>query len=167
VDAGSATDERACLRTAKPCGSGAPLQASSSRGRPKRRADDGVNKAIGPRGERGRSRKTIAWGMPDVFRCLRCEYWCAYFYYQYAHTRPRVHWAPGIPRALCLMRADDFWQSSGARRGEIASSYAGDEGHANEAGAQLMRPRNRQMPLRKAAAQRMSRPRRKCNLLKY
>jgi hypothetical protein len=30
VDAGGATDERACLRTAKPCGSGAPKQASSS-----------------------------------------------------------------------------------------------------------------------------------------
>ena len=34
---------------------------------------------------------------------------------QYAHTRLRVHWAPGIPRALCLMRARDFWQYSGAR----------------------------------------------------
>ena len=31
---------------------------------PTRRADDGVNKAIGPRGERGASRQTIAWGMP-------------------------------------------------------------------------------------------------------
>ena len=29
VDASGATDERAILRTAKPCGSGAPLQASS------------------------------------------------------------------------------------------------------------------------------------------
>ena len=33
VDANGATDERAVLRTAKPCGSGAPLQASSSRRR--------------------------------------------------------------------------------------------------------------------------------------
>ena len=33
---------------------------------PTRRADDGVNKASGPREERGRNRKTIAWGMPDV-----------------------------------------------------------------------------------------------------
>jgi hypothetical protein len=24
------------------------------------------------------SRKTIAWGMPDVIRCLRCEYSCPY-----------------------------------------------------------------------------------------
>jgi len=31
---------------------------------PTRRADDGVNKAIGPREEHGVSRKTIAWGMP-------------------------------------------------------------------------------------------------------
>src|SRR5207247_1096951 len=45
------------------------------------------------------SRKTIAWGMPDVFRCLRCEYSCAYFTTP-ARTRLRVHWAPGIPRAL-------------------------------------------------------------------
>ena len=34
-------------------------------------------------------------------------------HYQYARTRLRVHWAPGIPRALCLMRARDFWQTSG------------------------------------------------------
>ena len=39
------------------------------------------------------------------FRCFRRKYWCAYFHDHYAHTRLRVHWAPGIPRALCLMRA--------------------------------------------------------------
>ena len=33
---------------------------------PTRRADDGVNTAIGPREERGVRRQTIAWGMPDV-----------------------------------------------------------------------------------------------------
>jgi len=37
--------------------------------------------------------------MPDDFRCLRCEYSCAYLNYP-ARTRLRVHWAPGIPRAL-------------------------------------------------------------------
>jgi hypothetical protein len=34
-----------------------------------------------------------------------------------------VHWAPGIPRALCFQRAKDFWQTSGASRREIAKSY--------------------------------------------
>ena len=66
VDASGATDERAALRTAKPCGSGAPLQASSSRRRESVARMTGSKKAIGPRGERGISRKTIAWGMPDV-----------------------------------------------------------------------------------------------------
>jgi len=44
---------------------------------PTRRADDGGT--AGPREEREISRKTIAWGMPDVFRCFRCEYSGAYF----------------------------------------------------------------------------------------
>jgi hypothetical protein len=39
--------------------------------------------------------------MPDVFRCLRCEYSCAYSTH-FERTRLRVHWAPGIPRALCF-----------------------------------------------------------------
>ena len=38
--------------------------------------------------------------MPDVFRCFRCEYSCAYFHYPIARMRLRVHRAPGIPRAL-------------------------------------------------------------------
>src|SRR5712692_5658007 len=42
--------------------------------------------------------------MPDVIRCLRCEYSCAYLL-PIARTRLRVHWAPGIPRALCDLRA--------------------------------------------------------------
>src|SRR5437773_2415173 len=55
--------------------------------------------------------------MPDVFRCLRCEYWCAYLL-PLARTRLRVHWAPGIPRALCFQRARDFLANLGrnARR---------------------------------------------------
>jgi hypothetical protein len=36
--------------------------------------------------------------------CLRCEYWCAYLTTP-ARIRLRVHWAPGIPRALCFKRA--------------------------------------------------------------
>ena len=68
-------------------------------GTPTRRADDGVNKAIGPRGERGRNRKTIAWGMPDVSGASAVNTG-VHTHYQYAHTRLRVHRAPGIPRAL-------------------------------------------------------------------
>jgi hypothetical protein len=40
-------------------------------------------------------------------------------HYQYARTRLRVHWAPGIPHALCF-RGGDFLQTSGATRRENA-----------------------------------------------
>jgi hypothetical protein len=39
--------------------------------------------------------------------------------YQYAHTRLRVHRAPGIPHALCF-QGGSFWQTSGVSRREIA-----------------------------------------------
>jgi hypothetical protein len=71
----------------------------------------------GPQGERAISRKTIAWGMPDVFRCLRCEYSCAYL------TTPSAHEAAGAlgtrhsPRPRSS-RAKHFWHSSSAARGE-------------------------------------------------
>jgi hypothetical protein len=42
--------------------------------------------------------KTIACGNAGRFRCTRC-YSCAFYQYQ-VHARPRVQWAPGIPRAL-------------------------------------------------------------------
>jgi hypothetical protein len=38
-------------------------------------------------------------------------------------TRLRVHWAPGIPHALCFL-GENFYQSSGASRREIADAYA-------------------------------------------
>ena len=93
----------------------APLCRRQVRKTPTRRADDGVNKAIGPRGEHGVSRKTIAWGMPECFRCLAVNTG-VHIHYHYAHTRLRVHWAPGIPRALCLMRARDFLASPRGNR---------------------------------------------------
>jgi len=84
-------------------------------------AQPGFDVSFNPRGDGGkrnsspgrsrRNRKTIAWGMPDVIRCLRCEYSCAYSNYP-AHARLRVHWASGIPRALFKCRADDFRQTS-------------------------------------------------------
>ena len=44
-------------------------------------------------------------GNVGCFPVARCEYSCAY-YYQYAHTRLRVHRAPGIPHALCFQGGD-------------------------------------------------------------
>ena len=104
----------ALMRTAKSCGPDTPTLVSSfvrSRASPTGRRcaiihGATVAKKPGHRGERAISRKTIAWGMPDVFRCLRCEYWCAYSTHL-AHTRLRVHWAPGIPRALCSARGEN------------------------------------------------------------
>jgi len=52
--------------------------------------------------------------MPDVFRCLRCEYSSAYSLPP-AHSRLRVHWAPGIPRAL-VFKGREFPSESRARR---------------------------------------------------
>src|SRR6202047_4055879 len=48
----------------------------------------------------------------------RCEYSCAYLL-PIAHTRLRVHRAPGIPHALCF-QGGCFWQTSDAPRREIA-----------------------------------------------
>ena len=53
--------------------------------------------------------------MPDVFRCLRCEYWCAYSTHFSAHGL-RVHWAPGIPRALVVSRENDLASSGRCQR---------------------------------------------------
>src|SRR2546421_8194350 len=60
----------ALTRTAKSCGSDAPMLASSLR---ERSADDGVKQA-GHRGEHEGNRKTIARGMPGDFRCDRGDY---------------------------------------------------------------------------------------------
>jgi hypothetical protein len=81
----------------------------------------------------GRSRrkplKPLRAGMPGDFRCDRCEYSCAFFTTP-AHTRLRVHWAPGIParplrgrKVLCTTRAhraagtrNRIWPSLRAKR---------------------------------------------------
>jgi hypothetical protein len=51
----------------------------------------------------------------------RCEYSCAYLL-PHAHTRLRVHRAPGIPHALCFQGGDQL-QTSDASRREIAKVY--------------------------------------------
>src|ERR1700731_2404441 len=48
----------------------------------------------------------------------RCEYSCANLL-PIAHTRLRVHRAPGIPHALCF-QGGCFWQASDASRRENA-----------------------------------------------
>jgi hypothetical protein len=37
-------------------------------------------------------------------------------HYQYARTRLRVHWAPGIPRALCLQKGESIKAKLGRLR---------------------------------------------------
>src|SRR5882762_4501305 len=84
----------ACWRTAKSCRSDAPMLASSLR----EEAQATVSNKPGHRGEREVSRKTIARGMPGLFRCDRGDY--ARVLCFISHARLRVHWAPGIPCAL-------------------------------------------------------------------
>ncbi len=86
-------------RTAKSCGPDAPTLASRSRSL---LASDGGKKARSP-GRSRISRKNHCVGNAGCFRCLRCEYSCAYSNTK-AHTRLRVHRAPGIPCALCFSR---------------------------------------------------------------
>src|ERR1700754_1476171 len=63
----------------------------------------------------------MACGIVGCFPVARCEYSCAYLL-PIAHTRLRVHRAPGIPHALCF-QGGCFWQTSGASRREIAEVY--------------------------------------------
>src|SRR2546430_11468348 len=93
VDAAARETNAVCLRTAKSCGSDAPIVGVKSA---IRSAGDGVKKR-GHRGEREVSRKTIARGMPGrsgvtVVTMLVC--------FSILHARPRAHCAPGIPCAL-------------------------------------------------------------------
>src|SRR5436190_17433651 len=88
----------ALTRTAKSCGSDAPMLASSLR----EEAQATVSNKPGHRGEHEGNRKTIARGMPGrsgvtVVTTLVC------FTY-HLHARLRAHRAPGIPCALCNRR---------------------------------------------------------------
>src|SRR5258707_7037043 len=65
----------------------------------------------GHRGEHEVSRKTIARGMPGLLRCTCGDY--ARVPCFISHARLRVHWAPGIPCALCLSRRQRFLQKLG------------------------------------------------------
>src|SRR5216117_1166520 len=106
----------ALTRTAKSCGSDAPMLASSLR----EEAQMTVSNKPGHRGEREVSRKTIARGMPGRFRCDRGDY--ARVLCFISHARLRAHQAPGIPCALCFSWANGSCKTSGASRREIAES---------------------------------------------
>jgi hypothetical protein len=137
------------MRTAKSCGSGAPMLASSLanfRGAT-------VSNKPGHRGEREVSRKTIARGMPGLFRCTCGDY--ARVLHLISHARLWVHWAPGIPCALCLSRRELFLQNSGGSRRENAGSYLKlERRHCEERLVRHQRPRPPKLakPRRKAEA---------------
>jgi len=93
----------------------APLCRRQVRKTPTRRADDGVNKAIGPRGERGRSRKTIAWGMPDDSGASAVNTGVHPFTTLCAHQAVGASSTRHPPRPL-FQRAIEFLPSSRAHR---------------------------------------------------
>src|SRR5260370_41320426 len=103
------------MRTAKSCRSGAPMLASSLR----EEAQATVSNKRGHRGEREVSRKTIARGMPGDFRCNRGDY--ARVLYLISHARLRVHWASGIPCALCFLGANGFCKTRAHRAARMQS----------------------------------------------
>src|SRR5258707_9238621 len=105
------------MRTAKSCGSDAPMLASSLR----EGAQATVTTKHGRRGEREVSRKTIAQGRPGLLRCTCGDY--ARVLCLISHARLWVHWPPGFPCALCLSRREWSLQNSGGSRRENADAY--------------------------------------------
>src|SRR6266702_8650336 len=101
-------------RTAKSCGSDAPMLASSLR----EEAQATVSNKPGHRGEHEVSRKTIARGMPGDFRCDRGDY--ARVLCFISHARLRAHQRPAFPAPSVSGGRDVSRQNSRERRGEIA-----------------------------------------------
>jgi len=90
---GSAFDEWRCSRTAKSCGSDAPMLASSLR----EEAQATVSNKPGHRGDHEVRRKTIARGCRVISGVTVVTTLGAFFL---SAPRLRVHRAPGIPCAL-------------------------------------------------------------------
>jgi hypothetical protein len=112
---------RACgrtvlLRTAKSCGPDAPMLASSLWKYPQVT----VTTKRGHRGEHEGNRKTIARGMPGVFRCDRGDLLACFLF---LHARLRAHRAPGIPCAL-IFEGPMNLHNSGAWCRENAEAYS-------------------------------------------
>jgi hypothetical protein len=103
----------ALTRTAKSCGSGAPMPASSLR----EAAQATVSNKHGHRGEREVSRKTIARGMPGRFGVtVVTTLVCLFFYTRGCGRIER----PAFPAPSDLQKAERSWQTSRGSRGEIA-----------------------------------------------
>src|SRR6267154_6119265 len=103
----------ALTRTAKSCGSDAPIVGVKSA---RRSAGDGVKKR-GHRGEREVSRKTIARGMPGrsgvtVVTTLVCLFF-------YTRGCGRIE-RPAFPAPSEFQKAGSSWQTSREACGEIA-----------------------------------------------
>src|SRR6266702_2898825 len=59
--------------------------------------------------------------MPGLLRCTCGDY--ARVLYLISHARLPVHWAPGIPCALCFLWANGSCKNSDASRRENAGSH--------------------------------------------
>ena len=90
----------------------APRSRRQVRKTPTRRADDGVNKAVVPGKSAEETVKPLR-GECRMFSGASAVNTGVHTHYQYAHTRLRVHWAPGIPRALCLEKGEQVDKISG------------------------------------------------------
>src|SRR5712671_2613015 len=100
-------------RTAKSCGSDAPMLASSLR----EEAQATVSNKPGHRGEREVSRKTIARGMPGDFRCDRGVYARVFVFFTRGY---------GCIERPAFPAPSDFWANSFAQPGRIAPRDRGE-----------------------------------------
>src|SRR5258707_12205060 len=104
-------------RTAKSCGSDAPMLASSLR----EEAQATVSNKPGHRGEREVSRKTIARGMPGYFRCTCGDYARVLYLFRTRGYGCIGH--PAFPAPSVLRGANGFCKTSGASRRENAKAH--------------------------------------------
>jgi hypothetical protein len=80
---------------------------------------DGGKRAV-LRGEHEVSRKAIAQGRPECFRCT-CMLVCVFPYAQ-RHTRPRVQQAPGLPCALVSRKSVRMCERAVAHQPPVAGT---------------------------------------------
>ena len=107
---GGGANWRRRLRTAKPCGPGTRCwcqvgggEVEPNRARPAIPRSTTVARRIRRRGERGISRRNHCAGQVQFVCTPEPVCSCARFCMHFAHGRPRVQRAPGLPRALFLL----------------------------------------------------------------
>ena len=93
------------MRTAKSCGPDAPMAGVKFLGSSRFLGMTVTNKLWSRRGEHGISRKPLRREGRSVSAEPVCS--CAFPLCK-LHTRPRVQRAPGLPCALCFLRANEF-----------------------------------------------------------